>query len=368
MADGITVSNRVDTTTERKLNAYVVDSVLNAVTYFSRLMSMGKEFSGKTMDWTVAITEDAQFEWFVGLETLNSQASDNTITLSYAHTAGTQPNVDIMLESFANAGEAGTIPLEAYKYKEAGATASQKVSSAIYATGTANRPNGLQKIVDDGTNAASIGGQLRATYSALNGTYTSSGGTLTLAKLATLSDAISASGSIEGSPNINDTTKTIWSYYEQLLHPSIIASYTEVGYKRLPVRGSEIVSPAELKGAAGFTALQHRGIPVIKDDDCTSQVWYMLNERTYGWFGRTIVPVKYRGMLEKVDLGEVVRGAEGYQSSALTDMPSQTNGWFYQKDQLLPFQAGMVGRYFVIGQVCTWEPRRNGQLYAITGV
>src|SRR5688572_10221725 len=110
--DGITNSNRVEGTTERKLYAKVVDGVLNSRSYFSRLMSKGKPFVGKSMDVTVKYLNSNQFQWITGLETLNSAASDNTITLSFRHTAGTQPQVSLMLESFANAGETGTIDLD----------------------------------------------------------------------------------------------------------------------------------------------------------------------------------------------------------------------------------------------------------------
>ena len=50
------------------------------------------------------------------------------------------------------------------------------------------------------------------------------------------------------------------------------------------------------------------------------------------------------------------------------DMPSEYNGWFYQKDMVLPNQAGTIGRFYVIGQFATWEPRRNGRLTGITSV
>src|SRR3990167_11335251 len=167
-ADGIAITNRLDGTTERDLHRKVVDNVLNGRTYLSRLLSKAEPFEGKTKDYTVDVTASTEFEWFTGLEDLNSSAEDTTITLSYAHTAGTQPKVGIMLESFANAGQLGTIPLDAFKYEKAAQEALRNVATAAYATGAGDQPNGLQSIVDDGTNAGTIGGQSRTTYSALN--------------------------------------------------------------------------------------------------------------------------------------------------------------------------------------------------------
>lgn len=363
-ADGIAITNRLDGTTERKLHAKVVDNVLNAPTYASRLMSMGKPMQGKTQDFTVDIENSTQFEWFTGLETLNSAAEDTTITLQYAHTAGTQPKVGIMLESFANAGEYGTIPLDAFKYEKAAQEALRNVATAIYGTGVSDKPNGLESIVDDGTNASTIGGQSRSTYSALNATRTDSSGTMTLVKLGTLDSTASTGADISTVPNLNVSTFTIFDLYEQLLQPQARAEYQSIGYKALPVMGSEIVSRANLKGAAGFTALQHRGTPLIRDKFATSGVWYKLNERSFGFYGRSIVPGEYKGLLEKVNLGK----QDAYESRATEGVPSSFNGWFYQKPQVMPNQAGTIARFYVIGQVCTWEPRLNGQLHSITGV
>lgn len=362
--DGIQYGQRIDGTTERRLHAKVVDNVLSAPTYFSRILGAGKPFMGKTEDVTVDVVQDTQGEYFIGLETLNSSAATTTITLSYAHTAFTQPKVSIMLESFANTGEKATIPLDAFKYEKAAAEALQRFGSAIYADGTAMRPNGLGNIVlDSGT----IGGQSRSTYSQLNATVTASGGTLTLAKMATLHDTISAAGLMSEEPNVGLTTKTVWSLYEQLLTPNVRASYNEAGYPALAVRGKYASkNKAELKNAAGFTCLSYRGLPILKDDFATSGVLFFLNENYFDWKGRSIVPEEYSKFLSKVNLG-TGKAAEGTGYEAL-DMPSEYNGWFYQKDLMLPNQAGMIARFYVIGQTVAKGFRRSGKLTGVTGV
>jgi len=361
--DGITVTNRVEGKTNRQLHAKVVDAVLTSPTYFSRLMSKAQKFKGAVMDFTLKYQQSSQFEWFTGLENLNSSAEDNEITLSFAHTAGTQPKVGIMLESFANADENGVIPLDAYKYEEAALEAVDAVADAAYSTGAGDAPLGLQAIVDNGTNAATIGGQTRATYSALNATYTSSGGTMTLAKLGTLDDSASAGGDLAGVPNINVTTFTGWSLYEQLLDPQMRANYNSGGFPRMSVMGDG-ASEAKMGGAAGFVSLHHRGFPVIKDKKATTGVWYKNNEKSFGWFGRTVVPQEYAKLgLTKVDLG-----LSNIETPTQAETPSNFNGWFYQPPMLMPDQAGTVARFYVIGQMCAKNPRLNGQLYAITGV
>jgi len=361
--DGIQYGNRVDTTSERKLYAKVVDNVLSSRTLASRLMGNGKPFMGKTFDYTIKITDSALGEFFTGLETLSTAASDTTITLSYAHTAFAQPVVLPMLESFANQGREGTIDLDQFKYDEAVAEATQKIGSAIYGTGSGDQPLGLGAIVDDATDVTTIGGQSRSTYAVLKATRTASGGTVSLAKLATLDDTISASGVESESATLNVTTKTVWSLYEQLLAPAVRAEYASVGYNALGVRGDAILkSRAELKGAAGFTALTYRGVPVIKDDACTSGNWFMLNERYLEWRGRSVVPSKFAGQISKVNLG-TPSTMEGVAAA-----PSNHNGWFVQQAQMMPNQAGIIARFYVIGQLCTSQPRRHGRLTGISGV
>lgn len=363
--DGINVSNRVEGKTIRSLNSKVVDAILNGPTYMSRLMRKGKKFRGSVMDYTIKYQQSSQFEWFTGLETLNSSAEDNEITLSFAHTGGTQPRVSIMLESFANAGPEGVIPLDAYKYQEAAQEVLQNVADAAYGTGSGNQPNGLQAIVDDGTNSATIGGQTRSSYDVLDATYTDSSGTMTLAKLGTLDDNAARGGELAAVPNINVTTFTVWSLYEQLIDPQLRANYNSDGFPMMGVGTEGTVSRAQLGGGGGFQALHHRGMPLIKDKKATSGVWYKLNERTFGWMGRTVVPEEYRELgLTKVNLGSM----ETFDSVAGEEAPSEFNGWFYQPPIMMPDQAGTVSRFYVIGNICTWNPNMNGQLHSITGI
>lgn len=361
--DGINPSNRIEGKTVRHLNAKVVDAVLTAPTYMSRLMSKAKPFRGLIMDWTVKYQASSDFEWFTSLENLNSAAEDNEITLSYAHTAGTKPKAGIMLESFANAGEGGVVPIDAYKYQEAATEVTQQVAAAAYGSGTGNQPNGLQAIVDDGTNAATIGGQTKSSYDVLDATYTS-WGTMTLAKMATLDDNCAKGGDSNAVPNINVTGFAEWSYYEQLLDPQVRANYNSGGFPQMGVM-SEGSSDAKLGGAAGFISLHHRGRPAIKDKKATSGVWYKLNEDSFGWFGRTVVPEEYKKLgLTKVDLGTTGT----FDSIAQKEAPSSFNGWFYQPPMMMPDQAGTIARFYVIGQMCTWRPNLNGQGHTITGV
>jgi len=358
--DGIQFGNRVDTLTQRKLYAKVVDNILNSATLGSKLMSAGEEFMGKTADYTVKVVDSQQGQFVAGLESLNSAASDTTVTLSFAHTAFMQPIIFAMTEAFANAGSTGVINLQAFKMDEAAGEAKNRIGRAIYGTGSGNQPLGLGALVDDGTSVATIGGLSRATYTSLASTVTASGGTVSLSKLATLHDSASAAGIESEEPTLGVSTKAIWTNVESLLFPSVRANYEVL----LPVRGAgnQMLSREALRGVAGFTALSYRGIPIIKDDACSTGTFFFLNENYLKWLGRTLVPKEFEGVLEKVDLGQPST-TEGVMAA-----PYETHGFFHQKEAMVINQGAMVGRIWVFGQLVTNQPRRHAKLTGITGI
>ena len=364
--DGIQFSNRVDNFSDRDLYRKVVDNVLVSTTYASRLLGMGKSFSGKTKDFTVTHARDNQFRWLGGGgEELSASATNNTIVLSYGRTMGVQPKAMIDFEDFANDGDNSVIDLESFKYKEAAAVVTQEIGSAVFGAGTGDQPEGLDSFADNGTLKTTIGGQSKTTYTVLKGTYTDASTVITAAKISTLDDAVSASGSLEGSPTIRVTTKTVWSFIEELLTPFLQNQFNANQMPKLPLRGLEVMAPGEFGGRAGFTTMFYRNVPNIKDDSAKAEAMYDLNERTYGWFGNDRVPSRLKDRYEKVSLSE---GA-GYESSAaMVDMPPSPVGWFYRKDESLVTQLGTVAYFAIVGNVGAWEPRRNGQLYNIDGI
>lgn len=362
--DGATFGARVDQFTYQKIHAKVVDNILSAPTLVSRFLGNGKPMVGKTMDFTVDITSDNQGTWFNGLETLDAAAVTTTIPLSYAQANFQQPKVSIMVESFANAGETQAINLDRFKYEKAAAQVLQSLGTAMYGLGTGGAMNGLGNIVlDSGT----IGGQSRSTYSALNAYVLASGGTLTLAKMATVLDAVSAAGLTSEEPTIMVGSKTVFSLYEQLLNPTVRQQYEATGSNAMSIRGTRVEkSDSALAGGIGFNALTYRGIPLIKDDFATAGYLYFLNEKYTYLVGRTIVPDEYKDTVDKVNLG-TMKAYEGTGAASM-DLPSEFNGMFYRKDLDMPTQAGKIGRFYFLGQVVCTQPRRNGVLTGVTGV
>lgn len=364
--DGIPVSNRVDTLTERKLHGMVVDNVLNSTTLMARFMGMGRKFTGKTRDFTIKVKKGSNGQWITGAENLSMAASDTTVTMSWAHAEFTQEIVIPMGEAFANAGPEGTIDLSLFKVDEAQADAINNVGTAAYSQGVSPLPDGLEILDDDGTNSDNVGGQSRGTYSVLKA-QVKAFATLSFANLETTEDLTRAAGIDTERPNIHCTTKTIWSYFSQLHEPEVRADWATIGYNMLPIRGNTLVKAVDLKGGSGFTALTFRGKPVIDDDNALSGDWYMLNERYVFWLGRTMVPPMFKQWVEKVNLGKP-RTIEGVAAGSIMDMPSPNNGWFFQKLMISPSQAAAVARYWIFGNMATSQPRRLGKITTIAGI
>jgi len=365
MADGLTYGNRVNHFSTSRAAAAVVDAYLNSATLASRLMYSAKPFavSGRgempTLIQDVKISGRSQGQWFVGLEQLNSAAEDVTIQMEFNHNAYSMPVVDVMLEAFAREGAGEDVDFAAFNYEDALDQVVQDMSDAIYGIGTGDQILGLEGIVDDGTNKATIGGQSRTTYSGLKSTVTASAGVLSLSKMATMVSGVEDTGAKERL-SVIATTTDILDLYESLLTPTVSHEYMV-----LPVSGKNPVTSGKADSLAmgqGFRAFTYRGIPVISDKQCTAQTMYFLNENYLNFYGRSNVPSKYKSFLSPVKLGKSVK--EGQASNK----PSNFHGFFYQEEQMMPNQAGIISRFYVIGQLASFQPRRHGKLTGITSV
>lgn len=361
--DGIQNSGRVDQLGNPKLYSKVVDNVLLSPTVMTRSMFGAKPFEGKTMDIDLDVVSDTQGQWVTGLEELNMSAVVTTVRTSFAHAAFTQPQVSIMLESFANSGSLGIINLDDFKYEKAAAQVVQAIGAAAYGYGTANQILGLEAIVDDGTNNATIGGISRSTYTQLDAyAVTVTSNKLTLATLDTLHDNIRAAGLTNEKPNVAYTTKAVWSLYGQLLQPYLRQSYREAGYDRLGnnMRWAERSNP-ELRASTGFDGLTYRTLTIIDDDFGNTGQLYMVNEDYLNWYGRSDVPEEYRNTIYHVDFGDDLETYQGTGAMAVEAMPSNDHGFFYQPPQQMPTQGGKYARFWTIGNYIASSYRRQGK-------
>jgi len=370
--DGIQNTSRVDVLGNPKLYTKVVDNILLSPSVMTRIMFGGVPFEGKVQDVDLDVISDTQGQWITGLEELALAATSTVVRTSFAQTAFTQPQVSILLESFANQGAGRNISVDKLKYEKAAAQVVQALGGAIYGYGQANQMLGLEAIVDNGTNNATIGGISRSTYPTLDAyVATVTANKLTLALLDTIHDNVRAAGMAQEKPNVAYTTKSIWSLYGQLLQPFIRASYRDVGYDKLRNndKWGQRNNP-ELKGSIGFDGLSYRTLTIVDDDFANTNgnnPLYMMNEDYFKWHGRSEVPDEYKDTLEHVSFGDDTV-YEGTGAMAAEAMPSSNHGFFYQKPEPMPTQGGKYARFWAIGNVIAHSYRRHGKATGLTTI
>jgi len=343
--------------------ATVVDGILNYPSLASRLLYNGTKFSGdgrreeSTIIKDIKIKGRSQFQWFDGLETLNSAAENVVVQLQFTDAHASMPIVEIMTESFAREGDGEDVDYPAFDYADALNETVEGLSEAIFSSGAADQPLSLQEIVDDGTNLATYGGQLRSSYDSLDSTITASSGVMTLTKLATMRSTISDTGPKE-SPTIIVTNDTVADLYEQFLTPTVTREYMQMSVNGM--HPTAVDAPSMGQGFGGVNT--YSGIPIIRDKKSPAHMRF-LNENYLHWAGRTKVPKSFTQHVSHVSLGK-----GGVIEGQAAQRPSKYHGFFFQERQMMPNAAGVIGRFYLFGQMWSDQPRRHGSLEDITSV
>jgi|TARA_Y100000310_G_C20699561_1_gene828477 hypothetical protein len=334
--------NRVTTTTQDFLAPKVVDTILNSNVFASRMLRAAKKWRGEQMKFPVKLSQSTNGGSFSGFDTFTTSAVDTRRNLAYAPKFFEQPVVLPLDELSANQTQEKVIGLMEVEMESSAQDMADAIGTLFYSDGTGNSSKdflGLEAIVDDGTNAATIGGLTRASFDSLDSTVTASSGTLTLAKMATLYSDV-RSGSVK--PTAAYCPELVWDLYEQLLEP------------KLRINKDVSLSKGGLKGGTGFTALDYKGFPVLADEKATSGVLYFLNEDFIDWYGLPVAntePIRFSSDIE------------GNDYSNMPGLGFSWSGWIKPTNQ-----ASIVGHVYLGGELVTTNPKRQGKLTGITGI
>lgn len=352
--EGITYGNRVGHFNYDKELATVVDAVLNSTTTASHIMHGAKNFNKHTLLKTVKISRRTQFQEVSGLEALNSAAENVTIQMQFNRALASMPTVKILAEAFGRQYDQG-VDYDAFEYEDVLDETLHGLNDLIFTGG--DNIVGLDAITDDGTNFSTFAGVDRNTYTAIQGELDNFSGTGSLSKLASLYTAISDTGPKESPTNIF-TTFDVFDLIESLYLPTVRHEY-----KTLPVGGMYPMARQADGMGQGFSTLDWRGIPIARDKSIASGKGYMLNMNYLDWYGDSQVPPNFRKFLKKVSLGK-----SKVKEGQATMKPSDYSGFFYQEEQMMPNQGGTIGRFWISGQLVSFQPRRQGQFYGFTAV
>jgi len=333
---------RLLTTTQDKLAPKVIDTVLNSNVLFTRIVNAAKSWRGEQMKFPIKYEKNTTGQSFAGFDTFSTAATNNRVNLAY-NAKFYQITVSLPLDELSiNATQEKVIDLATVEMKGSADDMADDLGTIFYADGTGNSskdPLGLAAIVDDGSSVANIGGLARATYATLASTVTASGGTLTLAKMATLYNDIT-SGSQKPTVHISD--QTVFSLYEQLLQPQERIN-KNVGM----VKG--------LVGGTGFTGLDYKGVTLLADEKATAQTLFMMNESYLDWYGLTMAeasPIKFKS-----------QSIEGNDYSNVMGLGFSWSEWVKPSNA-----AALIGHIYFGGEFITDNPKRHARLTGITGV
>lgn len=355
----MTFGNRVTSITQDTILPKVIDNILTDNLMAYRYISNGKKWSGETLKRPIKISKSTTGGSFSGLDTFSTATSDTRISLQY-DLRGYYHTISIpgMEKAVNNVSETQVINLVRTELESAQMDMLDALGDIFYGDGTGNSNknfNGLGNLDDDGSTAATVGGQSRTTYPTLAGTRTASGGTLTLAKLATLISATSAGSASSQRPTLIVSSEAEFDLYDSLLAPTVRANYDAQGGMFLTRTSKAAVPGSMLKANGGFVALTYRGIPWVSDEKASAQTIWVLNENYLEWYGLKDPDLK------AISMGNTIEGPGA-------EIPSDNTGFQWTGFQRPVNQYGEVGQLMLLGNLATWQPRRHGRLTGVTGV
>ena len=347
----MTFSEVVNTVTREGLVKKVYDTILEGNVGLMR-------FLGNAQTWRSGIRHDTIVKYRkstaggivpVGGE-LDTDRKNTRIKMQFEIQRLHKPVVVDDIELAVNQGDERVLELLAVEMDSIAQDLTDDLGDYLY-TGTSATGlsfDSLLNAADDSTNYGTYGAQARATYTTLKGYYAASIGALALSDLATGMDAVEVGAE---SPSILLTTPTIWTDYEALLQPTVRAGYQMTGYPKVTRTGMGSAKDA-LRGDIGFDSIYYRGKPIAKDEKCTAEKLFMVNENAFTFFGLDLPEYKkFNTGSSNIDGPQNVAIPRGFNWSGLLRGVNQ---------------PAQVGHLYYVGNFISNNPRYLGQMCDIS--
>ena len=344
------------TTTAQSLAPYVVDGIHNGSVLPARFLTRPVEWDeGQYMQQPIQAEENTNGDDFVGMPVFDVSAQNTDVNLKWLAKGKRQSIVIPWAEIAHNKTKAGVIKLVGRKMDVAKNALKDKIATTLTGLGAGDAIEGLDLMTDDSALSSTYGTLSRTTYGTVINGQSNTLATLTLAGIGTQFDACSPANSSEGT-TIAITTKTIFGYVETLLDPKTRQMYDNVpSYVSAYTPAGGAVKSAELGGASGFTAIFHRGIPIVKDEKIGSGKMYTLNENSIDFARLDFPQMKSVSVSNEVTKG-VFSGEPAPSAFQITEMMNPYN------------QLGDIGHIIVYGNFINRNPVRSGVLTSIAGI
>ena len=337
--------------TQDMIKAAAVDGILSGNLVADLFMAKGKPWGfGEKYKVNYKYQKSEAMGWYTGMGTFNVTQQKNLVQMAWTpssmYSSATLPYLELAVNK-----SKPVMSMEAYQMQSARDDMIDSIGDAFYGDGTSNQCDGLDIIVDDQTVNATYAGLSRATYAGLNADVTSSVGSLELDHIGASIDAATVGSK---SPKLIITTPTIWRAIEDLLFPSVSATYGAAGSSRgMLTRIGEVGAGQALQGLAGYTAINYRGIPIVADEKCPSgDIWYLNTDVTY-WIG-----------LAHPKHGMVNLGSNTIEGVGNPTPSNHGIAWTGFKEPLN--QDGETGQFILYGQMICEMPRFNSKDEGVT--
>lgn len=338
--------NVVDTLTLEEIVPRVVDTVLRANTFATKMLSKTKRFGAATMDFPIKYQVGTAVQSFLGFDALPTSFTDTRVLMKY-NPRFTAANVSLAgTDILANNTAAKVLDLTKVEMVSRAQDLADGIGTMLWGNGTGNSNKdflGLGAIVDNGNTVSTIGGLSRSTYTTLQSTVTTAT-TLSLGTMRTLWNAISDA---TVAPTRIYTDYPSWALYEQLLQPQ------EKIYK-------EVNIVPNYKGYEGFAGLMYAGMEAVPDRKATAGQMVFLNENYLDFYGLDADLAAFEGS-RKVDVASKLFTGNSYNE--VGNLGFYWTG-FIKTNTQFAFNSFII----LAGNLCTDNPRRHGKLTGIAGI
>lgn len=352
--------SRLITTTSQSIAPFVVDAIHGSS------VLVGRATGSNIKSWEMGIYERQPIQVediatavdFQGIGNFNTADNSTDVNLQW-EAKGLGDSVVIgYAELGLNQTKAQVINLVKRKFDVVKNALIAGAGSRLYGLGSGSAIEGLQLQTDNGTVSSSYGGLSRATYGpAINGQVTpAAAGVISFASLAAQIDLCSAAASSMESTNLILTTKSVWALVERLVETKSRGNYdTSRGNLRVsPYTPMGVAVDAKDAGRAGYEAIYFRGIPTVKDDQCTTGLVYTLNENHIQFVS------------SKIAYCESIKMSQEVTQGALEEVKS--TAWQVSKEAKPTNGLGDVRQIAIYGNFVNRNPVRSGVITGVTTV
>lgn len=344
------------TTTAQSLAGYVVDGIHNGSVLPARFLTTPVDWDeGQYMQQPIQTSTNDNGGDFVGMPVFDVSAQNTDQNLKWLAKGKRQSIVVPWAEIAHNQTKAGVIKLVGRKMDVAKNELKDKLGTTLTGLGLGDAIEGLDLMTDNSASSATYGTLARSTYGNVINGQLNTVATLSIASLSTQIDACTPANSAEGT-TLMIGTKTIFGFVETLLDPKTREMYQNVPTYVSPYTpNGGTVKSSELAGASGFTAIYHRGIPLVKDEKVASGKLYTLNENSID-FARLDFPQMKQVALSNEASKGVFNDEPAPSSFQITEMMNPYN------------QLGDIGHIIVYGNLINRNPVRSGAISGVTGI